>query len=114
MTEKWEPFEVQFLREVAGYMPGLLISEKLERPLRTIYSKAQSIGIQLTANRQVRRWSDEELSLLAKYGNKEVSQITGRTIRAVQVKRSNLNIAFNGDMVSASRAGNCARGVERG
>lgn len=91
MAERWEPFEVQFLREVAGYMPGLLISEKLERPLRTIYSKARNIGIHLTANRQVRRWSDEELSLLSRYGDNEVSKMTGRTIRAVQVKRSAMN-----------------------
>lgn len=91
MAERWEPYEVQFLREVAGYMPGLLISEKLERPLRSVYYKAKSIGIQLTANRQVRRWSDEELSLLFKYGDNEVSQMTGRTIRAVQVKRSAMN-----------------------
>ncbi|MBS3895036.1 hypothetical protein [Serratia marcescens] len=91
MAERWEPFEVQFLREVAGYMPGLLISEKLERPLRTIYSKARSIGIHLTAKRQVRRWSDEELSLLSRYGDNEVSQMTGRTVRAVQVKRSAMN-----------------------
>ncbi|HEJ7098741.1 hypothetical protein [Serratia marcescens] len=91
MAERWEPFEVQFLREVAGYMPGLLISEKLERPLRTIYSKARSSGIHLTANRQVRRWSDEELSLLSRYGDNEVSKMTERTIRAVQVKRSAMN-----------------------
>ncbi|HHK8142801.1 hypothetical protein QAA95_028715 [Serratia nevei] len=91
MAERWEPYEVQFLREVAGYMPGLLISEKLERPLRTIYSKARSIGIHLTANRQVRRWSDEELSLLSRYDDNEVSHMTGRTIRAVQVKRSAMN-----------------------
>lgn len=91
MAERWEPFEVQFLREVAGYMPGLLISEKLERPLRTIYSKAQSIGIHLTANRQVRRWSDEELSLLTKYSDEAVSAMTGRTVHAVRVKRSTIN-----------------------
>ncbi len=91
MAERWEPFEVQFLREVAGYMPGLLISEKLERPLRTIYSKARSIGIHLTANRQVRRWSNEELSLLTKYSDEAVSAMTGRTAHAVRVKRSTLN-----------------------
>lgn len=67
-----------------------------------VNDEAEAYGINTSAYRM------DIVMLLAMHGG------IGRTIRAVQVKRSTLNIAFNGDMVSASRAGNCAREVERG
>lgn len=87
MADLWEPYEVQFLREVAGYMPGHIICEKLERPMRAIYYKAQREGIRLTATRKAARWTDEELALLPAHSNAEISEITGRTIRAVRDKK---------------------------
>lgn len=42
--EPWEGYEEQFIREVASYMPGDLIAEKLERSLQSIYAKASAMG----------------------------------------------------------------------
>ncbi|WON77541.1 hypothetical protein [Serratia sp. UGAL515B_01] len=47
MAEKWEPYELQFLREVAGQMSGLIISEKLERTHAAIKTMARKKGISL-------------------------------------------------------------------
>lgn len=47
MAEKWEPYEIQFLTEVAGQMSGLLISKKLERTPRAIQRMARKIGVSL-------------------------------------------------------------------
>lgn len=88
MADLWEPYEVQFLREVAGYMPGHVISEKLERPMSAIYYKAQREGIRLTAIRKAFRWATTETSLFPTHSDQEISEITGRSITAVKIKRS--------------------------
>lgn len=47
MAEKWEPYELQFIQEVAGIMPSSLIAEKLERTQRGIQRMARKIGVSL-------------------------------------------------------------------
>ena len=47
MAEKWESYELQFIREVAGIMPASLIAEKLERTHRAIQRMARKIGVSL-------------------------------------------------------------------
>lgn len=47
MADKWESYELQFIREVAGIMPASLIAEKLERTQRGIQRMARKIGVSL-------------------------------------------------------------------
>ncbi|HHT8315334.1 TPA: hypothetical protein ACT24S_004773 [Yersinia enterocolitica] len=90
--EPWEGYEDQFMREVAGYMPGDLIAEKLERSLQSIYAKASSMGIALISNRPARRWTETELQLLGKDADEKVAHLTGRTLKSVICKRASLSI----------------------
>ncbi|CNI10655.1 Uncharacterised protein [Yersinia frederiksenii] len=90
--EPWEGYEEQFIREVASYMPGDLIAEKLERSLQSIYAKAAAMGMALIANRPARRWTETELRLLGKDTDEKVAHLTGRTLKSVMCKRASLSI----------------------
>ncbi len=90
--EPWEEYEEQFIREVAGYMPGSLIAEKLERSIQSVYSKASDMDVTLISNRPSRRWTETELQLLGKDADEKVAHLTGRTPKAVMCKRASLFI----------------------
>ncbi|HDL8567102.1 TPA: hypothetical protein ACMY33_001292 [Yersinia enterocolitica] len=88
----WEGYEEQFIKEVAGYMPGSLIAEKLERSLQSVYSKASDMDVTLISNRPARRWTKKELQLLGKNADEKVAHLTGRTLKSVMCKRASLAI----------------------
>lgn len=90
--ERWEPYEIQFLCEVAGTMPVHIIAEKLERSPSAIYSKAEYLGVRLTSSKKAQPWTDEELSLITsgKYSNQEIAEKTGRTAKCIYDKRLRL------------------------
>lgn len=90
--EPWEGYEEQFMREVAGYMPGSLIAEKLERSIQSVYSKASDMDVTLISNRLARRWTETELQLLGKDADEKVANLTGRTLKSVMCKRTSLSI----------------------
>lgn len=90
--EPWEEYEEQFMREVAGYMPGSIIAEKLERSIQSVYSKASDMDVTLISNRPARRWTETELRLLGKDADKKVAHLTGRTLKSVMCKRASLSI----------------------
>ncbi|HHH1650993.1 TPA: hypothetical protein ACPZS6_001460 [Yersinia enterocolitica] len=90
--EPWEEYEEQFIREVAGYMPGSLIAEKLERSIQSVYSKASDMDVTLISNRPSRRWTETELRLLGKDADEKVANLTGRTLKSVMCKRASLFI----------------------
>lgn len=90
--EPWEGYEEQFMREVAGYMPGSLIAEKLERSIQSVYSKASDMDVTLISNRPSRRWTETELRLLGRDADEKVAHLTGRTLKSVMCKRASLFI----------------------
>ncbi|CNJ55336.1 Uncharacterised protein [Yersinia rohdei] len=90
--EPWEAYEEQFIREVAEYMPGDLIAEKLERSLRSIRAKSASMNVTLLLSRSARRWTETELQLLGKDADEKVAHLTGRTLKSVMCKRTSLSI----------------------
>lgn len=90
--EPWEGYEEQFMREVAGYMPGSLIAEKLERSIQSVYSKASDMDVTLISNRLARRWTETEFQLLGKDADEKVANLTGRTLKSVMCKRTSLSI----------------------
>lgn len=93
MTQQsWERYEVDFLVEVAGKMSVSEISEKLERTQNAIRNKAVYLGISLTFDRITKAWTPDESALFLSKSDKEISLVTGRTIRSVVSKRHALGI----------------------
>lgn len=88
MPNMWKPYEIQFLREVAGTMPVHIIAEKLERSPRAVCLKARYIGVRINPP----HWNDEEISLITsgKFSNEEIAEKTGRSIPAINTKRLRL------------------------
>jgi len=83
---KWEPWEEQFLCEVAGTMPTETIIEKLERSSSSIQNKASRLGVSLLPE-PVRPWTDYERSLINKLPPEQIAEITSRSVFAVRSMR---------------------------
>lgn len=82
----WQPWEEDFLREVAGNMPTAEIVEKLERTPSSIQNKASRLGVTLLTERH-RPWTKAELSLFENFSAEEIAVATQRTIYACRSMR---------------------------
>lgn len=87
----WEPWEEDFLREVASSMSIWVISEKLERTIRSIQSKASRIKVKLTFLRNDKKWAADEIALFDSLSAEEISEKTSRSIYSVRSKRYSLS-----------------------
>lgn len=97
MYEPWQQYEIDFIRDVAGIFTTRQIAGKLERTLNSIRYMAQRIGVNLD-RRKCRRWTANELSLFPTHTDRQISEMTGRTIGAVQTRRCFLRASNNGAM----------------
>lgn len=84
-ADKWSPLEDQYLRESWGVKHISELTLDLGRSQRSIYDRAQKIGLERPS-----AWTDTELSVLADHyadeGPKGVAMRLGRTEKAVQLQ----------------------------
>ncbi|RJT47196.1 hypothetical protein [Rahnella woolbedingensis] len=90
--QMWERYEMDFLIEVASTMTLKEISEKLERTEGAIKNKASYLGITLLSAKAWSPWTPEQAALFSTHSDKEISLITGRTVKSVCSKRYQLKI----------------------
>ncbi|WP_159282161.1 hypothetical protein [Rahnella variigena] len=90
--QMWERYEMDFLIEVASTMTLKEISEKLERTEGAIKNKASYLGITLLSAKAWSPWTPEQVALFSTHSDKEISLITGRTVKSVCSKRYQLKI----------------------
>jgi len=86
MAEKWELYELEFIREVAGQISSRVIAEKLERTHGAIEAMARRLGISLATRPKAARWRDDEIKLLVSHSIPHVSKLTNRSTAAVRDK----------------------------
>lgn len=85
--QMWERYEMDFLIEVASTMTLKEISEKLERTEGAIKNKASYLGITLLSTKGWNPWTPEQAALFGTHSDKEISHITGRTLKSIACKR---------------------------
>ena len=88
--QMWERYEMDFLIEVASTMTLKEISEKLERTEGAIKNKASYLGITILSTKGWNPWTPEQTALFGTHSDKEISLITGRSLRSVCSKRYQL------------------------
>lgn len=90
--QPWERYELDFLAEVAGTMTLKEVAEKLERTQGSVKNKAMYLGITLFPAKGWQSWTPEHTALFSSHSDKEISLLTGRSIRSVCAKRYRLKV----------------------
>lgn len=92
--QKWTQANDEQLERIAGGMSKSDIAEVMQRPLASVMSRAQKLGISLAFEKPTpREWSkenSEQLERLVVLGKtlKQIATITGRTHHAIRCECS--------------------------
>lgn len=115
MSERWQEYEKDFLRQVSWDTEVEIIARKLERTEAAIIRQAKKMKLRRVGDtvlkynnpRRVLRkwrvlikacdkWTSEELSLFSTHSNQQISDITGRSLTSIGDRRLLENLRRNG------------------
>lgn len=87
----WEPYEEQFLSEVAETMTVEDIAEKLERTPLAVVKRAKRMGLNYIIARPTIRWTSEHKDLFKTHTISQVAKLTGRSYQSCWIKHRDIN-----------------------
>lgn len=90
--QPWQRFEMDLLIEQAETKSASEIAKTLGRTPDAVRCKANYFGLQLVTIHNMKAWQPDEISLFHTHTDKEISLITGRSVKSVCSKRYQLKI----------------------
>ncbi|MGC6389700.1 hypothetical protein ACMV8I_18845 [Ewingella sp. S1.OA.A_B6] len=90
--KQWSRSELDFLVEVASTQSAGELSQAMGRTPESVRTKARYFGIQLVLVRSNKDWTPAETALFTTHSDKEITLMTGRSLKSISAKRRRMNI----------------------
>lgn len=90
--QPWQRFEMDLLIEQAETKSASEIAKALGRTPDAVRCKANYFGLQLVTIHNMKAWQPDEIALFHTHTDKEISHITGRTLKSIACKRLAMKI----------------------